>query len=78
MSKITILYGTETGNSEYLSDLLSQALDECNLENQIFDLGDYEGETLADEKTIVIITSTYGNGEPPSNAQEFYEYLVFY
>ena len=75
MSKITILYGTETGNSEYLSDLLSQAFDDHSLDNQIFDLGEYEGEQIKDENTIVIITSTYGNGEPPSNAQAFYEYL---
>ena len=75
MSNISILYGTETGNSEYLSDLLSQAFDDHSLDNQIFDLGDYEVEQVQNEQTIVIITSTYGNGEPPSNAQEFYEYL---
>ena len=72
---ITILYGTETGNSEYLSDILHQALDEMGFDNRVFDLGDYDESELDQEKTIILITSTYGNGEPPANAQDFFEYL---
>ena len=35
-----------------------------------------EDETLADPQVVVLMMSCYGEGEPTSNAEEFYEWLM--
>ena len=76
MSKrIPILFGTETGNAEYCSETLSDALQECGVSSEPIDMGIYPVQQIVDETFIVIVTSTYGNGDPPANARAMLEYL---
>ena len=76
MKPITILYGTETGNSEYCADELGDFLLNWNLENRVLDMGKYEHAELPSEEYLFIITSTYGHGEPPENAYLLLEHLM--
>jgi len=39
-------------------------------------MADYSFEEITNEKNILIITSTYGDGEPPDNAQPLHEALM--
>ncbi len=72
--KIGLLYGTETGNSEMLCD---DIVDEIGDEHEctIANLGETNPSDLDPEIFYLIVTSTYGNGDLPSGAAEFYDKL---
>ena len=64
VADISIMFGTQTGNSE------SVARDIANLFNvEPIDMADVDGEAFKAMNNIVIVTSTYGDGEQPDNAQ---------
>ncbi|MEE2755978.1 MAG: flavodoxin domain-containing protein [Myxococcota bacterium] len=76
MSAIHILYGTETYNSESLAERTSDALSQQGYAVEIWDMDDVEPNSLSQIKVLLIITSTFGDGDPPSNAQGLHDYLV--
>ena len=73
---VTILIGSQTGNSEALGKKLSKAMTKMNFKPVLVDLGSYEKEKLPTEQNVLIITSTYGDGEPPDNAADFHEWIL--
>lgn len=73
---VTILWGSQTGNSEGVAKKLQKALKGGNYAPEIVDMGDYDKAKLPDEKNLLIITSTYGDGEPPDNAADLYDYIM--
>ena len=76
MSKsIPILYGTETGNAEFCAEELVDTLAGCGVSSEPVDMGNYSAEDLANETFVIIVTSTYGNGDPPSNAKAVLEFV---
>jgi sulfite reductase (NADPH) flavoprotein alpha-component len=72
---LTILYGTETGNSRDLAKGLAAAAAERGLSPQIADMSDYKTRLLKDEQDLLVIVSTYGEGDPPQPAVGFFEFL---
>ena len=72
---ITILVGSQTGNSETLAEQTHQFAMRRGLRTVIKKMGDYKLPQLKTEKNLLVIVSTYGEGEPPDNAREIYEYL---
>ena len=73
---VTILIGSQTGNSEALGKKLSKAMAKMNFKPEVVDLGSYDQAKLATEQNALIITSTYGDGEPPDNAADFHEWIL--
>lgn len=73
---LTILWGSQTGNCEGLAKKLVRRLKRGNFEPEIHDIGEYERTRLVQEKNLLIITSTYGDGEPPDNTADFYEWIL--
>ncbi|YCM45145.1 flavodoxin domain-containing protein [Verrucomicrobiaceae bacterium 227] len=73
---VTILWGSQTGNSEGVAKKLVKAFKNGNFQPEVFDMAAYDKERLPKEKNLVIITSTYGDGEPPDNAADLHEYLM--
>jgi sulfite reductase (NADPH) flavoprotein alpha-component len=73
---VTILWGSQTGNSEGVAKKFLKALKAGNYDPQVFDMASYDKSRLPAEKNLLIITSTYGDGEPPDNASDFHEYLM--
>ncbi len=65
---ITILWGSQTGNSESLGKKLSKALAAKGHSPTLRDMADVSLADLSASKQVLIITSTYGDGEPPDNA----------
>lgn len=72
---ITILIGSQTGNSEALGQQTHQLAASRGLRTVIKKMGDYKLPQLKAEKNLLVIVSTYGEGDPPDNAREVYEYL---
>ena len=72
---IRILFGTETGNSEECAHEMGDALEEAGHSVTVTDMGEFQPSDLAKEALALIITSTYGNGDPPYNAEALLKWL---
>jgi sulfite reductase (NADPH) flavoprotein alpha-component len=72
---VYILYGTHTGNSERLAKLTGKRLSEKGIPSKVIDMGSFKLKELSDIKSLLIIVSTHGIGEPPIQATELYEFL---
>ena len=73
---VTILWGSQTGNSEGLGKKLSKALAAKGHTPTLRDMAEVSPADLSAAKTVLIITSTYGDGEPPDNAANLHAALV--
>lgn len=75
LSSITILYATESGNSEDLAKRTQEKIEELGAAATVCNVSDYSVENLAQEVYIVFIASTWGDGDPPEEAIDFDEAL---
>lgn len=73
---IHILFGTESGNAQGLAARAGEALTKAGLPNQVVDMMDFQGAKLPEVRRLLVITSTYGNGDPPSNAETLHAFLM--
>lgn len=73
--KITLTYGTETGNSKKLATELAGIIKKKGIQVKLADLSQYKPKDLAKEEFFFVIISTQGEGEPPVLAKKFYEYI---
>lgn len=73
--KLTILVGTQTGNSQNIAIQIQQKAIKVGIAVVIHDLSDYTIVQLKSDKYILLIVSTYGEGEPPDNTKDFYSQL---
>jgi sulfite reductase (NADPH) flavoprotein alpha-component len=73
---VTVLFGSQTGTAEGLAKKLVKTLKKGNFEPSLQDMSTYERTRLPQEKNLLIITSTYGDGEPPDSALEFHTWLM--
>jgi len=73
--KLTILYGTETGNSAQIARDVAKAAQAAGLDPKIADMADYKQRELGQEQDLLVIVSTYGDGDPPQPATGFFEFI---
>lgn len=74
--RITLCYGTETGNSKKLALQFTQALKAAGLVTVCKGLDQYRFEDLAMEKNFLVVVSTQGEGEAPEPAKKFFDQLA--
>ncbi len=72
---LVIFYGSQTGTAEGLAKKTSKVAEKSGFKPRIVDLAQYETVDLTREENVLVITSTYGDGEPPDNAQAFWNFL---
>ena len=70
-----ILYGSQTGNAEGLARTAAADARQHGLEPVVKALDEVEVAALGGMRRVLIVTSTYGEGEMPDNAQLFWEAL---
>ena len=73
---ITIIYGTQTGNSEAMAEEAAAAAKKHGMAPKVLDMGDIELLDLAQQERILVVTSTYGEGEMPDNAHVVWEEIT--
>lgn len=71
--KLTILYGSESGNSEKLADLSAKEAKKRGLVTTVKNMADIEPSALSKLENLLVIISTWGDGEPPETAASFYK-----
>lgn len=72
---LTVAFGSQTGTSESLAKSAVKLLAAAHVSAKAKDLSAYTVDDLKKEKYLLIITSTYGEGEPPDNVKGFHELL---
>jgi sulfite reductase (NADPH) flavoprotein alpha-component len=72
--KTVVFFGTQSGNSEKLARALAKLLEERGHPVLCCDLDDFPERRSPDALNLVI-TSSYGKGGPPSNAERFERWL---
>jgi sulfite reductase (NADPH) flavoprotein alpha-component len=73
--KITIAYGTETGNSKKLAADFAAKAKKSGINPKLVSLDQYRINDLPKEEYFVTIISTQGEGEPPAAAKKFYDHI---
>lgn len=73
--RVRVLYATETGNAARLARETAERLSALGLTADVLDLAECSARTLEQERTVIVITSTHGDGTPPERAARFFESL---
>jgi sulfite reductase (NADPH) flavoprotein alpha-component len=73
---LTIVYASESGNSEKLAGDLAKSARKNGLKPTIIDMADLDLPALTTAKRLVFIAATWGEGEPPARAIRAYNELM--
>ncbi|MEK4504653.1 assimilatory sulfite reductase (NADPH) flavoprotein subunit [Bacillus sp. FSL K6-2431] len=72
---VTVIYGSQTGNSEGLAKKTAQHLEEKGFQVTLSSMSDFKPNNLKKIHNLLMIVSTHGEGDPPDNALSFHEYV---
>jgi sulfite reductase (NADPH) flavoprotein alpha-component len=73
---LTIVYASESGNSEKLAGDIAKSARKNGLKPTIIDMADLELSALTSAKRLVVIAATWGEGDPPARAVRTYNELM--
>ncbi|WP_339144175.1 assimilatory sulfite reductase (NADPH) flavoprotein subunit [Pseudoalteromonas galatheae] len=73
---LTILFGSQTGNAKGVANQIKAQAEARGLTTKLVNMADYKPANLKKEKFLVIAVSTYGEGEPPEDAEALHEFLA--
>ena len=72
---LTILFGSQTGTAEGLAKKTSKQAAKVGFAPKLVCMDQHDCLDWSSEQNLLIITSTYGEGEPPDAAQGFWKFL---
>ncbi|HXB92314.1 MAG TPA: flavodoxin domain-containing protein, partial [Puia sp.] len=75
VNRITIAYGTETGNSKKLATDFAARAKKKGMNAKLVGLEQYRLNDLSKEEYFFTVISTQGDGEPPDAARKFYDHI---
>ncbi|XP_012524269.1 nitric oxide synthase, salivary gland [Monomorium pharaonis] len=72
--KATVLFATETGTSQMYAEKLGELLGHA-FHSQVLCMDEYDISNIEHEALLLVVTSTFGNGDPPENGEVFAQNL---
>lgn len=72
---ITLLSASQTGNARRVAEALRDDLLAAKLNVNLVNAGDYKFKQIANEKLLIVVASTQGEGEPPEEAVALHKFL---
>ncbi|MCF5769029.1 assimilatory sulfite reductase (NADPH) flavoprotein subunit [Aeromonas veronii] len=72
---LTILYGSQTGNAKGVATAIKAQAEARGLPVTLASMADYKPKQLKKESNLLVVVSTYGEGEPPESAVDLFEQL---
>lgn len=75
-SPLTIVFGTQTGNSKLLAERLKHQVESAGMPVRLVRASDYPVRELAKEKLLCVVISTQGDGDPPDDSRGFWDYVT--
>ena len=70
---MSIMFGSQSGNSEDLAAKFAKRASDYGLDATVVDMDGFDLSTLPSMKRVLIICSTWGEGEMPDNAEELWQ-----
>lgn len=74
-TSLLVLYATVSGNAEACANSIADASRPLGFEPRVWSVDGFDVKQLANESTVIFAVSTYGEGEPPDQAVEFWDEL---
>ena len=75
LKSLTVLFGSQTGTSEGLAKRAVKEAGKRGFAATVMDMAGFTAAQLAQEKNVLVIVSTYGDGEPPDSAKALHTEL---
>ena len=75
-ASLTVLYATESGNAESLAIKAKKAAQKHGLDARVVDMADADMGLLAKATNLIVYAATWGEGDPPGRAADFYHALM--
>lgn len=70
---LLILFGSQSGNAESLAKKAAKAAQARGFAARVKEMNAVDPATLSSESHVLVVTSTWGEGEMPDNAKDFWE-----
>ena len=74
--ELTVLFGSESGNSEGLADQTVKTAAKSGFKAKAVSMGDINPAKLKGIENLLVIVSTWGEGDPPENSVDFVSTLM--
>ncbi len=74
--KLTVVYGSQTGNARRIAESLVQRLTSESLPVRLLRADAYPLRELKDEHYLAVVISTQGDGDPPDDARGFVDFIL--
>src|SRR5688572_24484063 len=74
--RLTIVYGSQTGNAKRLAEQLARQSEATGLPVRVLRADAYPTRELKDERTLYLVVSTQGDGDPPDDARALVEFIA--
>jgi sulfite reductase (NADPH) flavoprotein alpha-component len=75
-TKLTVLYGSESGNCEELADRAVKEARQRGFQAVMKNMAEVSLKELGEVPNLLVIVSTWGDGEPPDSVLPFYQELI--
>lgn len=72
---LDIIFGTQTGTAEILAEDAAEKARAKGFTPRVAEMDEVSMEHLASMQNLIVVVSTYGEGEMPDNAHQFWEAL---
>lgn len=73
---LLVLYGSQSGNCEALSKQVRKLGRTRGFAPTVMPLDAFDRDTLPEQERVLILCSTFGEGDPPDHAKGFYQWLL--
>lgn len=73
--EVTVLFGSQTGNSQRIATGLTRKLEEQGFQVTLAPMNKFKTNGLKKVENLLLVVSTHGEGEPPDNARAFHEFI---
>jgi len=71
---LDVLFGSQSGNAEGLASKFVKTAKSYGLEGSVHDMDGFDFNSLSSKKRVIIVCSTWGEGEQPDNAEELWKF----
>ncbi|WP_137805161.1 bifunctional nitrate reductase/sulfite reductase flavoprotein subunit alpha [Pseudomonas sp. G(2018)] len=75
MPAVTLLWASQTGNAEALAERFASRLRDAGIAVELSAMADFPASKLASTQNLAVISSTFGDGDPPDNGEGFWHSL---
>ncbi|KAG5678793.1 hypothetical protein PVAND_008428 [Polypedilum vanderplanki] len=73
---LTILYGSETGTAQEVAENIWRESKAHHFRGKVLSMDEYEIKNLIDEKIVIFVVATTGQGDEPQNMKSFWKFLL--